>query len=131
MSSPSDRQPAILLVEDDTLFSDAVQRYLRTIVGEQCEVLQLSDSHAALMLLDQRNVRLVITDYHLLASMNGLKLAAEIRRRAPATRIALITAYATDEVHHAAAEAGVDYYLPKPFLVQDLEPIVRTVLTIP
>ena len=130
MSSPSDLQPAILVVEDDALFSDAVERYLRTVLGGQCEVIQLSDSRAALALLDQWNVRLVITDYHLLSSMNGLKLAAELRQRSPTTRIALITAYATDEVHRAAAEAGVDYYLPKPFLLQDLEPIVRTVLAL-
>ena len=70
------------------------------------------------------------TDYHLLASINGLKLTSAIRERSPSTRIALITAYATDDMHRAAAEAGADYYLPKPFLLQDLEPIVRAAVAL-
>lgn len=128
MSSQIDRRPAILVVEDDEVFSIAVERYIRTIVGGACEVLQVTDGRAALTELERREVLLVITDYQLLSSMNGLKVASAIRERAPATRIALITAYATDDMHHAAAEAGVDYYLPKPFLLQDLEPIVRSAL---
>ena len=122
--------PIILVVEDDLVFSAAVERYLKTIGHNRYEVIHVTDGRAALAEFDQRVVSLVITDYHLLASINGLKLASAIRERSPTTRIALITAYATDDMHRAAAEAGADYYLPKPFLLQDLEPIVRAALAL-
>jgi DNA-binding response OmpR family regulator len=128
MSSQPTQLPAILIVEDDLLFSAAVERYLRTIAHDRYDVVHVTDGYAALAELDRRKVPLVITDYHLLASINGLKLSAAIRERAPETRIALITAYATDDMHRAAADAGAEYYLAKPFLLQDLEPIVRTVI---
>ncbi len=128
MSTHIDRRPAILVVEDDEIFSIAVERYIRNIVAGACEVLQVTDGRAALAELERHDVLLVITDYQLLSSMNGLKVAGAIRQRVPTARIALITAYATDDIHPAAAEVGVDYYLPKPFLLQDLEPIVRSAL---
>ena len=34
------------------------------------------------------------------------------------------------EVEQSAAERGVEFYLPKPFLLQDLEEIVQTVLAV-
>ena len=120
--------PIILVVEDDLVFSSAVERYLKSIGREQYDVVLVTDGRAALAELDRHAVPLVITDYHLLASINGLKLTAAIRERSPSTRIVLITAYATDDMHCAAADAGADYYLPKPFLLQDLEPIVRSVV---
>jgi CheY-like chemotaxis protein len=64
------------------------------------------------------------------SNMDGLKLTATVRERSPETRIVLITAYATPEVEQAAADNGVEFYLPKPFLLQDLEQIVRTVLAV-
>jgi CheY-like chemotaxis protein len=130
MPQPATPLPTILVVEDDLVFSSAVERYLRSIGRERYEVVHVTDGRAALAEIDRRVVPLVITDYHLLASINGLKLTAAIRERSPSTRIALITAYATDDMHRAAADAGADYYLPKPFLLQDLEPIVRSVVAL-
>jgi CheY-like chemotaxis protein len=128
MSNQTEPTPTILVVEDDLVFSAAVERYLRSIAQDRSEVVHVTDGSEALAELERRVVPLVITDYHLLASINGLKLTAAVRERSPETRIALITAYATDDMHRAAANAGADYYLPKPFLLQDLEPIVRTVI---
>jgi CheY-like chemotaxis protein len=128
MSNQTEPTPTILVVEDDLVFSAAVERYLRSIAQDRYEVVHVTDGSEALAELERRVVPLVITDYHLLASINGLKLTAAVRERSPETRIALITAYATDDMHRAAANAGADYYLPKPFLLQDLEPIVRTVI---
>ena len=119
--------PTILIVEDDPVFSIALQRFIRKLTSRY-DILLVTSADAALAELDQRQVPLVITDYHLVASMNGLKLTSAIRQRSPETRIVLITAYATGEMEEAAAAEGADFYLPKPFLFEDLEAIVSPVL---
>jgi len=124
---PAEHPPTILIVEDDPVFSVALQRFIRKLTSRY-DILQVTSGDAALTELDRRRVPLVITDYHLVASMNGLKLTSAIRQRFPDTRIVLITAYATTEIEHAAAAEGADFYLPKPFLLTDLEQIVYPVL---
>jgi CheY-like chemotaxis protein len=128
MISRTERAPAIIVVEDDPVMSVVLQRHLRKL-APRYEVVHVSDGAGALAQLDQRSVPLVITDYHLLASIDGVKLTAAIRSRSPETRVVLITAYATAEVEQAAAAEGIEFYLPKPFLLEDLTRIVSTVLT--
>jgi CheY-like chemotaxis protein len=119
--------PVILLVEDDPVLATVLQRRIQHLFPGY-EAVHVRDADAALAELNRRRVPVVITDYHLVASINGLKLTAAIRRQAPETRIILISAYATDELAHAAAAQGADFYLPKPFLFADLEQIIQTVL---
>ena len=128
MISRTERAPAIIVVEDDPVMSVVLQRHLRKLAPSY-EVVHVSDGAGTLAQLDQRTVPLVITDYHLLASIDGVKLTAAIRSRSPETRVVLITAYATAEVEQAAATEGIEFYLPKPFLLEDLTRIVSTVLT--
>jgi CheY-like chemotaxis protein len=92
------------------------------------DIVAAADGAAALAQIEQRLVRLLITDYHL-PRMNGLELARTVRRISPDTRIALITGYATDQLASDATAAGITYYLPKPFKLDDLEAIVRAALT--
>jgi CheY-like chemotaxis protein len=42
--------------------------------------------------------------------------------------VVLITAYATSQLEREARQAGVDYYLPKPFALDQLEQIVHDTL---
>jgi CheY-like chemotaxis protein len=128
MTTRTEQAPAIIVVEDDPVMSVVLQRHLRKL-APRYEVVHVTDAAATLAQLGQRSVPLVITDYHLLASIDGLKLTAAIRRRSPETRVVLITAYATPEIEQAAAVQGVEFYLPKPFLLEDLTHIVSTVLT--
>jgi CheY-like chemotaxis protein len=121
--------PAVIVVEDDPVLSIVLQRVLRQLT-RLYEIVHVTEGFAALAHFDQRRVPLLITDYMLRSNMDGLKLTATVRERSPETRIVLITAYATPEVEQAAADNGVEFYLPKPFLLQDLEQIVRTVLAV-
>jgi two-component system, response regulator, stage 0 sporulation protein F len=130
MPNPSEKLPAILVVDDDRIFAVAIERHLRPLIQGRYEVVFVDDGNRALAVLEQRVVPLLITDYYLLTSINGLKIAAAIRERSPGTRVVLMTAYATPEIEEAAAAEGVEFYLPKPFLLEDLEPIARKVLTL-
>jgi len=121
--------PAVIVVEDDPVLSVVLQRALRQLT-RRYEIVHVTDGFAALTQFDQRRVPLLITDYMLRSSMDGLKLTSTVRMRSPETRIVLITAYTAPDVEQAAAERGVEFYLPKPFLLQDLEEIVQTVLAV-
>jgi two-component system response regulator (stage 0 sporulation protein F) len=121
--------PAVIVVEDDPILSVVLQRVLRQLT-RRYEIVHVTDGVAALTHFEQRRVPLLITDYMLRSSMDGLKLTSTVRARSPETRVVLITAYATPEVEQSAAERGVEFYLPKPFLLQDLEQIVQTVLAV-
>lgn len=131
MPTQQEHVPVILVVDDDSVLSLAIERYLSAITKGYYEIIHVTDGSRALAVMEQRHVPLVITDYHLLSSINGLKLTSKIRQRSHDTRVVLITAYATPEVEQAAAVEGVDFYLPKPFLLQDLEQVVRKVLMLP
>ena len=121
-------RPVVLVVEDDPVLSVVIRRSIESLFSFY-EVVHVTSSAAALAQIARRIVPLVITDYRLPASTDGLKLAAMIRERSPETRIALITAYATPDVEQAAYTQGVDFYLPKPFLLKDLTLVVRNVLS--
>ncbi len=122
-----ERRPAIIVVDDDPVLATVLQRLIRKTAASY-EVVSVADGAAALAQFEQWQVPLVITDYNLLSSLTGLKLTQAIKARSPNTRVVLISAYATPELERQAREHQVDYYLPKPFLLQDLEQIVLAVL---
>lgn len=71
----------ILVVEDDEMVREYAQAVL-TALGY--EPLAVGDGAAALLLLDEeRDIRLLLTDIGLPGGMNGPMLAAEARRRRP------------------------------------------------
>ena len=128
MSAQGTSRPAVLVVEDDPVLSVVIRRVIESKFAAY-EIIHVTNSAAALAHLPLQPVPLVITDYHLPSSTDGLKLAAAIRERSPETRIVLMTAYATSDIEQAAYAHGVEFYLPKPFLLEDLTVVVRTVLT--
>ena len=67
----------ILLVEDNPTDSHFMQRIL---LQNQHEVMTFDKATNALECAQKRQPDVLITDYHLAQSANGLQLAAEIRR---------------------------------------------------
>ena len=81
----------------------------------------------ALEQLAEHSIALVLTDYNM-PEMNGIDLAVAIKSRAPQVRVVLITAFATADLERRAREVGVDYFLPKPFQLDQVEQIVNRAL---
>lgn len=80
----------VLVVEDEPL-----QRLDMIDMAEDAgfEVLEAHDADHAIALLERRaDVRLVLTDIDMPGAMNGLKLAAAVRRRWPPIKIIVTTA---------------------------------------
>jgi two-component system, response regulator, stage 0 sporulation protein F len=118
--------PAILLVDDDTVMLALVPRILREAVPDY-ELLSVVNSAGALALLAQRPVALIITDQHM-PDMDGIALTEAIKAAAPLCPVILMTGTSTDELRLRAEAAGVDFFLLKPFGSEQLAPLVRAAL---
>lgn len=90
VGSESGGSAIVLIVEDEPL-----QRLDMIDIAEEAgfEVLEAHDADHAIALLETRtDVRLVLTDIDMPGAMDGLKLAAAVRRRWPPIKIIVTTA---------------------------------------
>lgn len=110
----------ILVVEDDPGLQQALQDTL-LLAGFSCAVV--NSGEAAIVWLQERAVRLVITDVQM-AGMDGLGLLDWINRRIPGLPVLVITAYAQVAGAVAAMRAGAVDYLAKPFTPDALLAVV-------
>ena len=125
MNSPT-RNPAILLVEDEPDILIILHRIMRDLTGGY-DIVTVNGGQDALNIMADRTCPLLITD-HNMPGMTGTQLTQVVKREYPHTKVIIITAYATPEVERTARNAGVDYFLTKPFSLDRLEQIIKEVL---
>ena len=110
----------ILLVDDD---KDLLQLIAMRLTAAGYAVTAVESAEAALVSLAVSRPRLVITDLRM-QGMDGLALFEEIRRRANAIPVVILTAHGTIPEAVAATRKGVFGFLTKPF---DGKVLVETV----
>lgn len=130
---PSPNAPApkatpyrVLLAEDDdsnALLADAALRHFR------CEVRLVSDGAAAVAAAKQESFDVIFMDYHM-PVLDGLNATHEIRsfeaeQRRQRTPIVAITASAMPAERAQCLAAGMDDVLIKPFVLNELERMLR------
>ena len=120
------RNPAIILVEDEPDILIILHRLMRDLTGGY-DIVTVNGGAEALAQIALRPVPLVITDYNM-PGMNGLDLVQKVKAAAPTTVLVMATAYATPELEKRARMAGVDYFIRKPFVFEQLEAIVQDAL---
>jgi two-component system, response regulator, stage 0 sporulation protein F len=118
--------PAIVLVDDDTVIRTLIGRIMQAAVSDY-DVVAAVDGAAALALIAQRPVALVITDQHM-PDMDGVALTVAIKAVAPHCPVILMTGNLAPEIQQRGQAAGVDFFLPKPFPFEQLETIVRAAI---
>jgi CheY-like chemotaxis protein len=116
----------ILLVDDDALVLRLIQHMLQKVAPDY-NLVTVSNGTAALAMLAQRPIALVITDQHM-PGMDGLALAQAIKAATPYCPVMLLTGSVTPEIQQRGKAAGVDYFLPKPFRLQQLASLVKVAL---
>jgi thioredoxin reductase (NADPH) len=129
------RRPAILCVDDEPTVLAAVARDLRRHFGEAHRIVRAGSGAEALELLAELrrrgdDVALIISDQRM-PQMQGTELLTRARTIYPGARRALLTAYSDTEAAIAAInEAGLDYYLLKPWdpPEEGLYPVVADLL---
>jgi CheY-like chemotaxis protein len=116
----------ILLVDDDALVLRLIQHMLQDVAPDY-NLVTASNGTVALAVLAQRPIALVITDLHM-PDMDGLALAQAIKAARPHCPVMLVTGAVTPELQQRGKTAGVDYFLPKPFRLQQFASLVKLAL---
>ena len=98
----------ILIIDDARL----ARQMVRSFVGHarpDLTIFEAADAVAALRMLDELSTVTYTTIDYNMPGMNGIELAAIIKQRFPAVRIALLTANIQTALRRRAAEAGLDF----------------------
>lgn len=125
--SPKSKMPLTILVVDDDLGT-------RLSIGDYLEmsgylVISAKDGREALLQVDEYKPHLIVTDIAM-PEMNGYELIRQVRTR-PAFRllpVIFLTAHTSVEERIKGYQIGCDNYLPKPFELEELGVVIRSLL---
>src|SRR5262245_56557673 len=106
----------LLLVEDDTMIGEAVQRGLRALAFT---VDWIRDGEAALIAAREADYDLLVLDLGL-PGRDGLDVLRELRRIGKELPVLILTARSEVSDRVLGLDAGADDYLVKPFELEEL-----------
>lgn len=125
-SVPPSRERGVLVVEDDP---DLQWRLARMLTLRGNRVVGASAGEAALELMSQWPVDLVLVD-ETLPGMSGMELARTINERHPGVPVVLMSTQDSRESRLAARLAGAVAVVIKPFSLESLMDILRSLPSI-
>src|SRR5262245_8737057 len=114
----------IVVADDEALARQSIVEFLRE---EGYQAYEAADGQAALQLLEQVDVDLILSDLRM-PGVDGLAVLQKVRELYPQTMVVLMTAYASVETVVEALRLGAQDYLLKPLLFDDLLHKVRRLL---
>jgi two-component system, response regulator, stage 0 sporulation protein F len=126
MSEPAAEPPLVVLIEDEPEVLTTLSRQCQHILPT-ATIIAAPTPAAALSQIAAQPVTLAVLDYYL-PGQTGVQVVAVLKEWSPQVRTILITASPTREIEQAARAAGVDILLPKPFLLEELEQAIRSLL---
>lgn len=106
----------ILLVDDEPVIHELVGRFLRHY---EFEVLDADHGIAALEILQERSVDLVVADIRM-PRMDGLLLLEKVRESWPDLPVIMVSGHGDDETEARAFELGANAFMPKPLRLAKL-----------
>ncbi len=123
------RTETVLLVEDDALLLQLVSEVLR---HAGYRVLEASNAGEALLACEQHKgeIHLLLSDV-VLPRLNGLELAARVRRQHPDIKVVFMSGYADESIARFGALSPGDILIEKPIAPEALLARLRDVLDAP
>jgi two-component system response regulator PilR (NtrC family)/two-component system response regulator HydG len=106
----------VIVVDNEV---DQVEVLAGVLRDEGYDVREATDAKTALEHLEEVDPAAVVTDLRM-EGMDGLALLREVRERAPAARVILMTAFGSLETAIRAMREGAFDYLTKPFKLEEL-----------
>lgn len=115
----------ILVIDDEP----AVCRHLHDYFVEHgFEVIAVSSAREALGLLDSFHPDLLVVDWMLKDSLDGLQIAAAFRGRNPQLRTLVISGYPSAELEQRVQALQATRFLCKPFAFTELQRAIEPLL---
>jgi DNA-binding response OmpR family regulator len=117
--------PRVLVCDDEPV----LRALVRASLERDYEILEARDGTAALRLARDRQPDLIVLDM-MMPGKSGLDVLAELRTEPRLTRtpVVMLTARAQVADREAAADAGADRYLAKPFSPAELVAAIAELL---
>jgi CheY-like chemotaxis protein len=115
----------ILLVDDDT---SQLQLLSLLLESEGFDVTAASNGMTALELLGNTRFRMIITDFNM-PGMNGIELAARVRKLYSDTDVVMVTADSFRDFFEEALNAGINRIYKKPVNLKRLVASIRSSLS--
>lgn len=118
----------VLLVDDEPGIRESVQAYLED--NEDWQITAASNAEEAWQTIENQTPDLIISDI-MMPQVNGYQFLAKLREdpRYRTIPVVFLTARGMTSDRIQGYEAGCDAYLPKPFDPEELEAIVRNLLS--
>lgn len=118
----SPAQPArILVAEDESNLRLVLQKELERLGHD---VRAASDGEAALRLLEESNVDVLLSDISM-PRMDGMELLRRVHQRPNPPEVIMLTGHATVETAIEAMKLGAYDYLTKPYRIAELDVLVK------
>lgn len=115
----------VLVVDDDAVVGHSINRVL---TGEGYQVRETASGVEALEALDHQRYDMVFTDIRM-PGMDGLDMAARLRKSHPEMPVVVITGYGTEASEKKASDIGVAGFLRKPLspgtIIEHAERVLR------
>jgi DNA-binding NtrC family response regulator len=111
----------ILVAEDEANLRLVLQKELER-AGHEVKVA--SDGEAALKLLEEANVDVLLTDISM-PRMDGMELLRRVHQRPNPPEVIMLTGHATVETAIEAMKLGAYDYLSKPYHITELDALVK------
>jgi DNA-binding NtrC family response regulator len=111
----------ILVVDDERIVCDRLSEEFQTLGFEVETCMESTD---ALARLAERPFDFVITDLKM-RGPGGIEIARFVKENCPATRVIVVTGFATVETAKQALREGAVDFVPKPFKMGQVTSIVQ------
>ena len=121
----------VLIVDDSSVMRKIVERSLRQAGLDSLLAYEASNGADALETLKSKPVDLILTDINM-PSMDGLEFLRQLRSQAlaPGVPVVMITTEASLDRAKEALAAGAQYFIPKPFSIEQIKarvlPLLKT-----
>ncbi|MGQ0561786.1 MAG: response regulator [Gemmatimonadota bacterium] len=113
----------IMVVDDEPMVAAALRAFLE--LETSYDVQTFTDARAALAAVAAEHVHVVLADF-MMPDVDGITFLKQVREVRPLTTRILLTGYADkDNAIRAINEAGLYYYLEKPWNNEHLKVIIR------
>jgi CheY-like chemotaxis protein/predicted regulator of Ras-like GTPase activity (Roadblock/LC7/MglB family) len=118
----TDESKRVLIVDDEDDLTWSISKHLAKDKS-QYELICVNSGKKALDVLSQVPVDLVISDIRM-PEISGLDLLVKIKDYYPTTKVIIMTAYGSSEIHEEANKRGCFKYIEKPFEINDLRQLI-------
>lgn len=116
----------IVLADDQLLVRAGIRALLETLPG-YAVAAECADGHTALAEVERHLPDVVLLDIAM-PGPSGIEIARMLRQRDPTVRILILSSIDRQEVVEQALEAGVNGYLLKDFVLDELQQALSAVL---